>query len=303
VVVPAYLDRRSILTHEPDGEVLIASSHQWAEPLKDGVTRVVAENLAAMIPTDAALMYPWRSPSVVTYRVTVEIFRFDGTLGGPVVLTARWRLLDKDGNELTLRTVTLDERPVDATYGALVASHSHLLAAVSQDIATAIRTRKAGRVPSSAVLVSGGEAGPGAGGLRSDAGTEFGLGVTVAALAIPPAVGLVPIGLVAYRLWAIIEVLDRVLALDPGPCHPAMPFVPDGLELDPSGGDIDRAERVQKDPGRALDAVGDQIHLEGVRGGLVLLGARSKGDLRLQPGARAVRLGPRRGTVRRSAPS
>jgi uncharacterized lipoprotein YmbA len=144
VVLPAYLDRSSIVVHEADGEVRLSSSHQWAEPLKDGVTRVVAENLAVMIPTDAALVYPWRSPRVVTYRVTLEIFRFDGTLGGPVVLNVRWRLLDKDGNELALRTVTLDERPVDSTYAALVASHGHLLAAVSRDIATAIHTHNAG---------------------------------------------------------------------------------------------------------------------------------------------------------------
>ena len=144
VAVPTYLDRRSIVTLEADGEVRIASNHQWAEPLKDGVMRVVAENLAAMIPTDAAVVYPWRSPRVVSYRVTLEIFRFDGTLGGTVVLNVRWRLLDKDGNELAFQMVTLDERPVDATYAALVASHSHLLAAVSQDIAAAIRTRKAG---------------------------------------------------------------------------------------------------------------------------------------------------------------
>ncbi len=144
VALPAYLDRRSIVMHEADGEIRDSTSHHWAEPLKDGVTRVVAENLAVMIPTDAALVYPWRSPRVVTYRVTLEIFRFDGTLGGPVVLSVRWRLLDKDGNELARRTVTLDERPVDSTYAALVASHSRLLAAVSRDIATAIRTRNAG---------------------------------------------------------------------------------------------------------------------------------------------------------------
>jgi len=116
VALPTYLDRRSIVMREADSEVRLSSAHRWAEPLKDGVARVVAENLAVMIPTDAALVYPWRSPRVVTYRVTLEIFRFDGTLGGPVVLNVRWRLVDKDGNELALRTVTLDEqRPMRHT--------------------------------------------------------------------------------------------------------------------------------------------------------------------------------------------
>jgi len=145
VVVPTYLDRRAIVLHElADGEIRLAENHQWAEPIKDGVARVVAENLTAMIPTDAALVYPWRSPRVVTYRVTLEIFRFDGALGSPVVLNVRWRLLDTDGKELVLRTVTLEERPADATYAALVASHDRLLATVSRDIATVIRAQRGG---------------------------------------------------------------------------------------------------------------------------------------------------------------
>lgn len=59
------------------------------------VAWVVAENLAAMIPTDQVAIFPWRSPWTAQFRVTVDIARFDGPLGGPADLTARWRLLDE----------------------------------------------------------------------------------------------------------------------------------------------------------------------------------------------------------------
>ena len=62
-----------------------------------------------MIPTNAVAIFPWRTPWTVEYRVTVEIFRFDGPLGGPAVLNARWRLLDGNGKELVLRVVNLSE--------------------------------------------------------------------------------------------------------------------------------------------------------------------------------------------------
>ncbi len=141
VTVPAYLDRPSIVVRAGGDEVRLSSENHWAEPLKDGVARVVAENLALMVPTDAVAVFPWRSPWTVRYRVIVEILRFDGPLGGPVMLNARWRLLDGDGKELVLRAVTLSEPAADATYGGLVASQSRLLAAVSRDIATEIRMR------------------------------------------------------------------------------------------------------------------------------------------------------------------
>jgi hypothetical protein len=139
MAVPVYLDRPSIVVRAGGDEVRFSGEHHWAEPLKDGIARVVAENLAAMVPTDAVVVFPWRAPWTVAYRVTMEILRFDGPLGGPVVLNARWRLLDAEGRELTLKAVALSEPAADRSYAALVAAQSRVLAAVSRDIAGAIR--------------------------------------------------------------------------------------------------------------------------------------------------------------------
>lgn len=139
VALAAYLDYRSIVVREAGERVSLSSAHQWAEPLKDGVARVIAENLAVMVPTDAVVLFPWHAPRVVGYRVTVEIFRFDGRLGGPVGLNGQWRLLDGAGKQLEQQAVVLVEPVADATYAAMVASQNRLLAAVSQGIAAAIR--------------------------------------------------------------------------------------------------------------------------------------------------------------------
>lgn len=142
VLIPAYLDRSSIVARVAGDELRLSESHHWAEPLKDGISRVVAENLSAMIPTDAVVIFPWRTPWAVQYRVILEILRFDGARGGPVVLNARWRLLDGAGKEeLALRAVTLSEPAGDASYAALVAAHGRLLARVSRDIAAEIKGR------------------------------------------------------------------------------------------------------------------------------------------------------------------
>ena len=141
MAIPVYLDRPSIVVRAGSDEVRLSSDHHWAEPLKDGVARIVAENLATMVPTEAVAVFPWRAPWTVKYRVTMEILRFDGPLGGPVVLNARWRLLDADGKEIALKAVMLSEPAADASYAALVASQSRLLATVSREIASEIRSR------------------------------------------------------------------------------------------------------------------------------------------------------------------
>jgi len=141
VVIPAYLDRPAIVVRAAGDEVRLSEDHRWAESLKDGVARVVAENLSVMIPTDAIVVYPWKTPWTIQYRVTMEILRFDGPLGGVVVLHARWRLLDGAGKELVLRAVTLSETASDATHAALVSAQGRVLARVSRDIAAEIKSR------------------------------------------------------------------------------------------------------------------------------------------------------------------
>jgi len=141
VRIPAYLDHSSILVRTGDGEVELSGEHRWAEPLRDGISRTLAENLSAMIPTDAVAVFPWRTPWTVDYRVTVDILRFDGAPGKFVVLDARWRLLDGAGKELLLRAAVRQESVADSTYAALVAAESRLLASLSRDIAAEIRIR------------------------------------------------------------------------------------------------------------------------------------------------------------------
>lgn len=141
VVIPAYLDRPAIVVRAAGDEVRLSEEHRWAESLKDGVARVVAENLSVMIPTEAVVVFPWRTPWTLQYRVTLEILRFDGPLGGATVLNARWRLLDGTGKELVLKAVNISEAASDATHAAMVSAQSRLLARISRDIAAEIRGR------------------------------------------------------------------------------------------------------------------------------------------------------------------
>jgi uncharacterized lipoprotein YmbA len=141
VTIPAYVDRAPIVVRTGDGEVRLSGEDHWAESLRDGVTRTLAENLSAMVPTDAVAIFPWRTPRTVQYRVTVDILRFEGVLGGPTVLHAHWRLLDRAGKELVLGAAHLEETASEPTYAALVAAQSRLLASLSRDIAAEIRAR------------------------------------------------------------------------------------------------------------------------------------------------------------------
>jgi uncharacterized lipoprotein YmbA len=107
VEFPDYLDRPQIVTRLDQNQFKLADFDHWSEPLKDNFTQVLAENLTILLPTGRVFIYPWRRENRVNYQVMVKVIRFDRTVDGDSVLTARWRILGNDNREeLRVQTAT-----------------------------------------------------------------------------------------------------------------------------------------------------------------------------------------------------
>lgn len=146
VMIPGYLDRVQIVTRSSGDQVQIWPYHRWAEPLDMGIARTLSDDLAARIPTERVLAFPWRgSGQAIEYQVVVAVLRFDGQPGVGVMLDARWRLLGNDGRELVFKRTTLTEATGGPGYEALVAAMSRALGGLGQEIATEIRAQSAKR--------------------------------------------------------------------------------------------------------------------------------------------------------------
>ena len=138
VTMPGYLDRIQIVTRRGHDEIALGEFDRWSDPLKEGATRVLGENLAGLLREDRIAVLPHRGSQPVKYTVAVDVARFEGNGGGDVALEARWRIAGADGRELTVRRSTFSEATGGPGYGPLVAAMSRALGALSRDIATAI---------------------------------------------------------------------------------------------------------------------------------------------------------------------
>jgi uncharacterized lipoprotein YmbA len=136
VQLPAYLDRPQIVIRRAAGSIEISEFDQWGESLRDGTTRVVAVNLARLLPECRVVPFPWRSTEQIRYQVVLDIEQMDGPAGGSVALDARWRVLDRSGREVAARVSRVSQ---PAGGGTTAEAMSRALAALAQDIARDLR--------------------------------------------------------------------------------------------------------------------------------------------------------------------
>lgn len=140
VEVPAYLARTSLVTMRGGIEVQYAATQRWAEPLDQGLSRAVAEDLSRDPRIRAFGFSPDAPPIAHNYDVWIRLERLEGNDNGEVVLRARWSVSSADSSApIAARTVDIRRtgwRPGD--YPGLVRLLSAAVLEMSRQIARAI---------------------------------------------------------------------------------------------------------------------------------------------------------------------
>ena len=139
VALPEELDRPQIVTRVGATELHLAEFDRWAAPLRDNFARVLAENLALLVPADRVLLFSWSREAPIDYEVTVAVTRFEGTLGGDCSLVADWTISRRGGREGSTAGRSSHTERAGGSYAELVAVYSRLVGALARDIADALK--------------------------------------------------------------------------------------------------------------------------------------------------------------------
>ena len=146
LTLPDLVDRPQMVERVNGNRVEILETHRWAEPLKNSILRLLAENLANQLGSNLVTAYPQNPASEPDYRVVVDIQRFE-SMGDKVSVDATWSIRpranpDKTDNLLLTKTgrSQVSESRGRESYEALVAAYNRAIASISNDIAEIIRT-------------------------------------------------------------------------------------------------------------------------------------------------------------------
>lgn len=138
VAVPDWIDRPEITARTGRGEIAPDGFARWGEPVGRGMQRVLAENLARLLPDVQVARAPFAAGQAVDQRLEVAILEAARQTDGTALLEARWSLRAADGTALVQRRTSHRAGPArDAA--STVSALNEALAALAGEIAEALR--------------------------------------------------------------------------------------------------------------------------------------------------------------------
>jgi uncharacterized lipoprotein YmbA len=140
VRLPEYLVRKEIVTRTDANSIDLVEFDLWGGSLQDDFSRNLLENLSLLLASDRVSLYSWPGLGAVDYRVGVEVIRFDGKLGGDVILIANWTIREGKGNSVVrVQNSRIQEPSGGQSYEAMVGGMSRALGRLSREIGEAIK--------------------------------------------------------------------------------------------------------------------------------------------------------------------
>jgi uncharacterized lipoprotein YmbA len=136
--LPGYLDRPHIVRRATAERLELGGDERWGAPLDEMVGATLAEDLTQRLPSCVVFSDSSAISAVADVRVEVQIFRFERTADGEVVLLAEVAVHSSNDKADLVQRFALHEKPASGRTSDVVTSLSHLLGALSDGIAPLI---------------------------------------------------------------------------------------------------------------------------------------------------------------------
>lgn len=136
-----FLDQPQIVTYEGTNILDYSDLHRWAEPLNEGVDRILLDEIAVGLETSRVGFQRVMGNMDWDYQVGYHVYELGGELDGQVELQVAWWVTTKDGEERTYdasRYIGKVQLGSDDPYAAYVEAIKGVLVSWGKDVVKAI---------------------------------------------------------------------------------------------------------------------------------------------------------------------
>lgn len=138
--IPEYLNRNALVYNRDGNQLRVSSTDRWAEPLEDGLKRVISLNLATLVDTQNVRFFPWNVQRAPDYGIKITLLSLDAN-DSEAQLVAEWLVYRPATGETVLRRIAQIQQPLPAgelSPTQIAPAYSELLYKLSAVIAEAI---------------------------------------------------------------------------------------------------------------------------------------------------------------------
>lgn len=133
---PAYLSRNNIVSRvNGETRLILAEFHLWAEPVGNGVHRIIEETLTGPLLENGITVLPVSSESRSDYTLIIDLQRLDGNFNEKAAFECQWTLLNRDDRAINRGIYSNSEQVAGADYNILVKAESELVKNFGQYLA------------------------------------------------------------------------------------------------------------------------------------------------------------------------
>ena len=140
VTIPEAVDRPQMVMRIDANRVEIVELDRWAEPLKTGVPRLVADALTRELPGSTVMTSRQSASLAFDFRVAIDVQRFDFSAGDGASVDALWTIRAAKGDAQRIGRTEAREPAGSRDAQAMAAAESRALEKVARDVAAAIRS-------------------------------------------------------------------------------------------------------------------------------------------------------------------
>ncbi len=119
LTIPEYLHHTRVGFWKTSNQLMLQENHYWAEPLEQGISRVLNIEVQTTHPQWRVVQFPWRNSQRPAYAIRVDIQRLDA-YSDHAIIAANLDLIDMKTNNI-IRSKQFGSRVACAPHSAAIA--------------------------------------------------------------------------------------------------------------------------------------------------------------------------------------
>ena len=131
--VAEYLHFTQLMYQLDDGSLQRLANSYWAEPLEQGISRVMSINLSQGDRRRNLVLFPWRANNTPQYSIKIKVTSLNRD-GNNARLNANWELTHNSLHQTLAKQNFIAVTNAGSTAAELVSAYSNLLAQLAKEI-------------------------------------------------------------------------------------------------------------------------------------------------------------------------